>query len=303
MRSITRNLIATLLLLLTVAPPAQAVFNMTGSRNFIGITEPDVSFPSGNVGTLSTTACAVTYLRNRWVIAARHCGPTRPYFSGILYEMEAGVGTDDPASVRRFDLLKNDGITICEVNGIDIIAFRLAAIPAGTIEMSYIVTPPETNESVVVTGNCATCEMGASTTCSVYGQTTPAWTLIGTNAALTWGTNRVDAPPTGVSERCDDNEQIISTRLRMLQVSLSPVGDPDMTASESSSSGGDSGGGIFVKRNNIWYLAGVLTGGDNICSNHTYIAKTAVAVYNNFFEIGNSLNEVIGPLSARRCSQ
>lgn len=177
----------------------------------------------------------VLYLGDGWVLTARHVGLGEIFLDGELYLPSFG-------SAR----------TLLNINGTaaDMVVFRLARnaeLPDLPL-LPLASEPPRGGEEVILIGfgreraKVIEWDDGRRTRFGFE------WTKSGHKR---WGTNRVTS-----------NHEILvqgQWTTRVLSFLFDPPHSPDATDFESHAAVGDSGGAVFVKREGVWLLVGMMT--------------------------------------------
>lgn len=252
-------------------PAAQAVLIQTvsGTGN---VTVPPDDPGWANVGVLGVGTGI--YLGDGWVLTASHVGVGPLVLSGTTYAAQAGttVQLTNGGSPGRTTLT-------------DLILFRLEAPPAGLSGLTIAATTPADGTPVTMIG--AGRDRGPFTEWSIdTGTEPPTWTVVPSGGdaagyltditrAMRWGTNAIDSSDVWV--RASDLVPPLDV------LSIATVFDVQPGGTEAQAVFGDSGGGLFVKNDMAWELAGLIfdvaayagqpvPGGTAVFGNLTYSA-------------------------------
>lgn len=171
-----------------------------------------------NVGTQA--GATAVYLGAGWVATANHVAMANPVFDGVAYPFV-------PGSVVQ--LQATDGTPA------DLKVYRVNPFPP-LPSLDLYPGAPAVGADLVLIGRGR--DRGAATSWSGHA----GW-LYGAAQTKRWGTNKVSA----------SNLVILGTRA--FEVNLSQSG---ATTHESQAATGDSGGAVFLKTGETWYLAGIL---------------------------------------------
>mgnify|MGYP005848081129 CR=1 FL=1 len=177
----------------------------------------------------------MVYLGAGWALTAAHVGPGQILLDGEVVSPEPG---------SRHVLLNVDGSLA------DAVLFELdrsARLP----EMPLIPiarTPAQPGEEVLLVGFGREREDRIRWTDERMGERTGfRWSSEGRKH---WGTNRVFSVGRWIPHR--------TSLSRTFVLRFDDVGDPDVTRFEAHAATGDSGGGVFVRRDHGWELAGMM---------------------------------------------
>jgi hypothetical protein len=245
----SRLFLLTLLSLAAALPSARAVVVALSDDPAYTLPPPVDDFGFASVGTVHNSIAGIpasgVYLGDSWVISAFHnvsnggagflFGPI--VFGGLAYSA-------DPTTATR---LHNPDNSLA-----DLAIFRLTSEPTA-LSASLSGTTPLVQTDVRMMGNGQD-RASSETSWVVVGN---SWTEVGTSGgnrtgcklvgtrALRWGTNEVETsaaltPDFGFGK-------VVAFTL-----------DFDREAGEGMATGGDSGGGVFVKNGTEWTLAGIM---------------------------------------------
>ena len=233
---------------LAVLPRAEAVVVSQSNALLYTQTPTSDDFGFANVGTVFNSIASIpasgVYLGDGWMLSAYHNtvnGSGVFTFPGVTL---GGVGYSvDSATATR---LHN-----ADSSPADLTLFRLTTIPAGLTAMPLSGVAPSIGVDTRMMGNGQ--DRGLTET--RWNSTNP-WTEVpsggnrlgyklAASRALRWGTNSVD---TAASALPDLGYGVV-TAFGM---------DWDNVSGEGMATGGDSGGGVFVKNGGTWELAGIM---------------------------------------------
>ena len=193
---------------------------------------PSADFPWDHVGRCGEFSAL--YLGNRWVLTAGHVGATAVAFGDQLFRPVAGSNTA---------LRNEDG------SASDLVAFRIDAAdgpPLGLLPLAR--DRPEDGEQLFLVGR------GHDRSEALEWRDASDRALRGWHAAPTrsmrWGTNRLDGDLAELEFR--------GTTTRVLAMGFSAPDDATRTDFEAQAVAGDSGGAVFVRRDDRFELAGIL---------------------------------------------
>jgi hypothetical protein len=224
-----------LLLLLRIASPAHSLALIFVSHQFEPSEPVPPDFPYWeNVTQRRYEGPSVIYLGNGWALTARHVGMGEVMLEGGIYM---------PLIRSRHTLMNETG------SGADAMIFELdpsADIPDLPV-LPIAASPPEPGEEVLVIG------FGRERAKVVvwYFDGEPRfgfeWSKKGVKH---WGTNRIVSVGEVLAQK--------SLRTHTIAFRFDEPDSPETTPHEAQAATGDSGGGVFVKRNGQWQLAGMM---------------------------------------------
>lgn len=258
-----------------VGPPAAhavLIQTVSGTDN---VTAPPDDPAWANLGVLGVGTGI--YLGDGWVVTAAHVGAGPIVLSGTTYAAQAGttVQLTNGGAPGRSPLT-------------DLILFRLEALPPGLPTLAIAATTPADGVPVTMIG--AGRDRGPFTEWSVdTGTEPPTWTVVpsggdaagyltDTPRAMRWGTNDIEG--SGIWVRASDLVPPLDV------LSIATAFDVQPGGTEAQAVFGDSGGGLFVKNDMAWELAGLIfdvaayagqpvPGGTAVFGNLTYSAELA----------------------------
>jgi hypothetical protein len=178
---------------------------------------------------------SVIYLGAGWALTAKHVGQGEILLKGEIIA---------PERSSRHTLLNVDG------SPADALLFELdrtATIPDLPL-LPIAKTPPEPGEEVVLVGFGRGLEKIVQWNGAPPGTVGMRWTKDGRKR---WGTNRIETTGQWHAQR--------TWLTRSLVFRFDASSDPSSTPFEAHATTGDSGGGVFVKRDQGWELAGMMT--------------------------------------------
>ena len=205
-------------------------------------------FGFANVGTVFNSIASIpatgVYLGDGWMLTAYHNSVNTG--GAFTFQSITLGGASYSADVATATRLHN-----ADSSPADLTLFRLTTIPAGLSAMPLSGVAPSIGAGTRMMGNGQDREL--TNTRWVAG--TP-WTEVGNGGnrlgyklvgsrALRWGTNSVDTAPSALP----DLGYGVVTAFSM---------DWDNVSGEAMATGGDSGGGVFVKNGGTWELAGIM---------------------------------------------
>ncbi len=229
---------------------ASARAAVVAQSNDLLYTQPPTSddFGFANVGTVFNSIGAIpatgVYLGDGWMLSAYH----NTVNAGGVFTFQSitlgGVGySADVATATR---LHNADSSLA-----DLTLFRLTTIPAGLSAMPLSGVAPSINADARMMGNGQDRELtetrwiaGTPWAEVASGGNRLGYKLAATRA-MRWGTNTVDTAPAALP----DLGYGAVTAFSM---------DWDNVSGEAMATGGDSGGGVFVKNGGVWELAGIM---------------------------------------------
>jgi hypothetical protein len=177
----------------------------------------------------------VIYLGHGFALTARHVGMGEVFLRGEIVP---------PKAASKRTLLNANGTPA------DAMIFELELPPEieDLPELPLAKEGPRLGEEVLLIGFGRTRENVVEVDTDGPKQYGFAWTEKGSKH---WGTNKVSS--------VDETLYQGSWTTRSIAVSFDPPGDPGATRHEAQAAVGDSGGAVFVKRDGIWLLAGMMT--------------------------------------------
>jgi len=178
---------------------------------------------------------SVLYLGNGFALTARHVGPGEIFLRGEIVP---------PIANSKQTLLNANGSTA------DAMLFEVA-LPEGFEDLPSLPIakePARIGEEVLLIGFGRVREKVVDVTVDGRSEFGFSWSEKG---AKRWGTNRIVT----IGETLYQG----SWTTRSLAVVFDPPTTPETTRFEAQASVGDSGGGVFVKRDGQWLLAGMMT--------------------------------------------
>ena len=220
------NKLCCFLSLLALLPAHALVVDNTRTLNE---TAPANGAPWNNVG--SGNGASAVYLRNGWVISARHVfgGTTSPVvtFDGVSY------------SGGTIFVLDN-----ADTNPSDVVMFNIGATPAGTTAINVSTVLPNTNSSLTMIG-FGSKRSGELVQIRSTDRTDNGY-LWGA-AGRSWGTNLRNL-----------NTQLVRAGQNNAFHAFSTTFQATGSSDKAQAAVGDSGGGVFSKSGNVWSLAGTM---------------------------------------------
>lgn len=177
---------------------------------------------------------SIVYLGNGWALTARHVGHGEILLDGRIYEPDSG---------RRHTLLNENGTAA------DAMVFALEPDPPPPDWplLPIAEEPVQPGEEVLLIGFGRGRQRVAAIELDGVERFAFEWSARGEKR---WGTNRV----TSAYERT--SQSAFSTR--SFSFVFDPAHSPEATVHEAQAAVGDSGGGVFVRRDGEWQLAGLM---------------------------------------------
>ena len=178
---------------------------------------------------------SVIYLGAGWALTAKHVGQGEIFLKNQIIA---------PERSSRHTLLNVDG------SPADALLFELdrtATLPDLPL-LPIAKTPPEPGEEVLLIGFGRGREKFVQWDGAPPGTVGMKWTKDGRKR---WGTNRIQTTGEWLAQR--------SWLTRSLVFRFDARSDPGSTLFEAQATTGDSGGGVFVKRDQGWELVGMMT--------------------------------------------
>jgi hypothetical protein len=222
-RSLAWRVLSVWLFCALVAPPCAALIIASGDGSG-NTAAPEDDFGFWNVGDATQSA---VYIGNGWVISANHVPEGAVRFRGVRYAAE-------PDSKVR---LRNEGPGTSP----DLALFRLEKPWPDLPSLRIRTRSPLPGDDVVLAGN------GFDRGEPVDFEQKSGWRWAGTTS-LRWGTNRVAGIHPQLRVSPGDRTDAFSMEFNAQAA----------TQHEAQVAIGDSGGGVFIKNDGAWELAGVL---------------------------------------------
>ena len=295
------SLLVSVILVAGFVQPARAVVVATTTEN---TTAPEDNFGFENVA-VKGSATAI-YLGYGWVLTAGHCGVGSVELNGVVYENMVATGHILTNPTDEFDRYGNP---LTEQT--DLILFRLEEsphLPALTISESS----PAALEEVVMVGQGydREAEMTGWDIGGSYPSYSGDWVWVETTDLdncdnrgfdlettrdIRWGTNLVESD----MQSDEDNNLIVTVNSKDVLALKIEFNEDGGTTYEAQAANGDSGGGVFHKRDGEWELAGIINavsllpdqpGGHIVFGQKTYAADLS--------EYRDQILEIITPLMA-----